>query len=294
MRWRRPPLRRLPRSDAAVPAVGGVLRMKAFAATLAMVIALSGHALAWGEEGHRIVAEIAEQYLEPTTARQVRELLAIENTTTLAEVSTWADEIRGQRRETARWHYVNIPIHPPAGTPAGYDAKRDCPQGECVVAKIDELSAVLRDKGAPPRQRLEALKFVVHFAADIHQPLHCADDGDRGGNDIRVAFLGRQTNLHAVWDTGILAAATIGDERAYALRLARSITPAELGQWRGGSAAAWATESSDIARRLIYGEWPHGPGDLPASYAEKAMPVVSLQLEKAAVRLAAVLNDALP
>jgi nuclease S1 len=267
--------------------------VRALGAALAIVIALTGHALAWGGEGHRLVAEIAEQYLEPETARQVRELLALENATTLAEVSTWADEIRGQWRDTARWHYVNIPIHQPAGTPTGYDAARDCPKGDCVVAKIDEFAAVLRDKREPARDRLEALKFVVHFVADVHQPLHAANDDDRGGNDVKVTFLGRQTNLHAVWDTGILFAAGIGDERAYALQLARSIKPADLLQWRVGSAATWATESYDVARRLIYGEWPHGPDALRASYEDLALPVVSVQIEKAGVRLAAVLNAAL-
>jgi hypothetical protein len=269
--------------------------MRALAAALGIIIALTGQALAWGDEGHRIVAEIAEQYLKAGTAHQVRELLALENATTLAAVSTWADEIRGQRRETARWHYVNIPIHPPAGTPPGYDAARDCPTGDCVVAKIDELAAVLGDKAVhDARERLEALKFVVHFVADVHQPLHAANDGDRGGNDVRVTLMGRQTNLHAIWDTGILFSAGIGDERAYALQLARSIRPIELDQWRDGSAATWATESNDIARRLIYGAWPHGPDALRGSYAETALPVVSVQLEKAGVRLAAVLNAALP
>jgi hypothetical protein len=220
----------------------------------------------------------------------VRELLALENATTLAEVSAWADEIRPQRRETGRWHYVDIPIHPPAGTPAAYDSARDCPRGDCVVAKIDQFAAVLRDTSAPARERIEALKFVVHFVADIHQLLHCADDGDRGGNDIRVEFMGRQTNLHAVWDTGILAPAVAGDERAYALQLTRSITPAELEQWRGGSAAAWATESYGVARR-IYLEWPHGPGALPASYGDWALPLVNEQLGRAGVRLARVLNE---
>jgi hypothetical protein len=265
--------------------------MRLILASVLLVFGAAGTALAWGDEGHRIVAEIAEQYLKAGTAHQVRELLALENATTLAEVSTWADKIRGQRRETARWHYVNIPIHPPAGTPAAYDAARDCPNGDCVVAKIDELAAVLGDKaGHDSRDRLEALKFVVHFVADVHQPLHAANDGDRGGNDVRVTFMGRQTNLHAVWDTGILFAAEIGDERAYALQLARSIRPIELDQWRDGSATTWATESNDIARRLIYGEWPHGPDALRGSYAETALPVVSVQLEKAGVRLAAVLN----
>jgi hypothetical protein len=251
-------------------------------------------AFAWGSEGHHIAAEIAEQYLDPSTAHQVRELLAIDNETTLAQASTWADEIRPQRPETARWHYVNIPINPPAGTPAAYDPRRDCPTGDCVVAKIGAFEAVLRDKAAPPRQRLEALKWVVHLVADINQPLHCADNQDRGGNDVHVDFMGRRTNLHAVWDTGILAAARISDERAYALSLAHSITPAEAEKWRSGLPADWADDSYGVASNLIYGVWPHDPGELPASYEQKGIYVVQVQLEKAGVRLAVVLNQALP
>src|SRR6185312_3314064 len=191
---------------------------------------------------HRIAADIAEQYLEPATARQIHDLLAIENATTLASVSTWADDIRRQRPETAPWHYVNIPINPPAGTPPAYDAARDCPNGACVVAAIGRFEAVLRDQAAPPRQRLEALKFLVHLVADINQPLHCANNGDRGGNDVHVEFEGRSTNLHAVWDSGILAAMKIGDDRAYALSLAQSITPDEAARWRSGTPANWATD----------------------------------------------------
>jgi S1/P1 Nuclease len=130
---------------------------KALVLFLAAVLLLPGRALAWGSEGHHISTEIAEQFLEASTVRQVRELLAIDNETTLAQASTWADEIRPQRPETARWHYVNIPINPPDGTPATYDPRRDCPSGDCVVEKIGAFEAVLRDKSAPPRQRLSVL-----------------------------------------------------------------------------------------------------------------------------------------
>ena len=260
---------------------------------LALVIFGSpDQALAWGWEGHRIVAEIAEQYLKPETARQVRELLAMENATTLAEVSTWADDIRAQRRETGRWHYVDIPIHPPVGTPGGYDAARDCAKGDCVVAKIDEFAAVLRDKAAPPHNRLEALKFVVHFVADVHQPLHAADDGDRGGNDTHLIFLGQHTTLHALWDSGLLAAGGVGDPRAYALKLAQSIKPGDATRWRDGTAAEWATESHEVAK-LVYGE-SHEARALQVFYEREFLPAVNVQLEKAGLRLAAVLNAALP
>jgi nuclease S1 len=267
--------------------------MRVFTLAAALVLVLSGRAHAWGYEAHRVVAEIAEQYLAPETERQIRELLALENATTLAEVSTWADEIRPQRPQTAPWHFVDIPIHPPAGTPEGYDPARDCQRRDCVVAKIGDMAAVLRDKTAAQRERLEALKFLVHFVADVHQPLHAADDFDRGGTDVHVEFMGRRTNLHAVWDSGVLAAAGISDERAYALDLARSISPGELGEWSADTPADWANESYGVASHLIYGEWPHAPGPLPASYEQAAIYVVNVQLQKAGVRLAAALNDAL-
>jgi hypothetical protein len=260
----------------------------------AVLLAPATPALAWGPECHHLAAEIAEQFLEPLTAHQVRDLLAIDNETTLAQASTWADEIRPQRPETARWHYVNIPINPPAGTPAAYDPRRDCPTGDCVVAKIGAFEAVLRDTATPPRQRLEALKWLVHLVADINQPLHCADNNDRGGNEVHVMFMGRSTNLHQVWDTGILANAGIKDEREYALCLARSISPAEAAKWRSGTPADWADDSYGVASNLIYGVWPHDPGNLPVSYEQKAIYVVQVQLEKAGIRLAAVLNQALP
>lgn len=246
-------------------------------------------ALAWGYDAHRITAEIAEQFLEPETARQVHALLAIENVATLAEVSTWADEIRTQRPETRPWHYVNIPVQPPARTSDDYDAVRDCPQDDCVVAKIKEFGRVLADRQAPERQRLEALKYIVHFVADVHQPLHASDDHDRGGNNVPIIFVGYPTNLHAVWDSGIIARAVKGDERGYALKLVREITPAEREQWSQGDPVSWANESHRIAVDAIYGELPHS-GLLPAGYQNKALPVVNTQLERAGVRLGNVLN----
>jgi hypothetical protein len=262
--------------------------VRRFLAALLLSLVSATQTWAWGSEGHRIVAEIAEQYLGPATAHEVRDLLAIENATTLAEVANWADEIRGQRRNTAPWHFVDIPFSAQA-----YDPERDCPRGNCVVAKFDEFIAELRDRNLPPAQRLEVLKFVVHFVADVHQPLHASNSNDRGGNEIKVRFLGHWTNLHAVWDTGILGPAVRGDERAYARRLVRSITSGEIAKWRDGSAADWANESHAVVQRVIYSALPHGPGYLPASYERAALPIVNEQLEKAGVRLAAVLNAVL-
>jgi nuclease S1 len=259
---------------------------KLLAAVALFLVLLPSQSYAWGREGHRIVAEIAEQYLEPATARQIRELLRLDNATTLAEVSTWADDIRAQRRNTAPWHFVDIPVDA-----ASYDRARDCKRGNCVVAAIERFERVLAERSARPRARLEALKFLVHFIGDLHQPLHAADNHDRGGNQVRVTFLGHRTNLHAIWDSGILAPAVVqGDERSYALRLARSISDRDLARWQRGSVIDWANEAHAVARRVVYGALVHAPGSLPASYERSALPVVNEQLKKAGVRLAGVLN----
>ena len=96
--------------------VAALTYAKSLTALFALLLVAPSNAFAWGYEGHQIIAEIAEQFLEPQTTRQVHDLLAIENVTTLAEVSTWADEIRPQHPETRPWHYVNIPIYPPSIT----------------------------------------------------------------------------------------------------------------------------------------------------------------------------------
>jgi hypothetical protein len=260
--------------------------------SILVLLSIPAKSMAWGFEAHRVIAEIAEQYLEPQTARQIRNLLAIENVTTLAEVSTWADEIRPQHPETRPWHFVDIPIHPGTGETKGYVAARDCPHDDCVVAKIEEFERILANRQAPERQRLEALKYVVHFVADVHQPLHASNNNDRGGNDVAVTFMGHQTNLHAVWDRGIVAPAVKGDERSYAMQLTREITRTERRRWPRGSAISWANESHRIAARMIYGKLPHS-GTLPDDYEAEVLPIVTKQLERAGIRLATVLNASL-
>jgi hypothetical protein len=219
-------------------------------------------------------------------------LLAIDNVTTLADVSTWADEIRLQHPETGPWHYVNIPIRLPTGEPASYDAARDCPEDACVVAKIEPFKQELEDRQLPERQRLEALKFTVHFVGDIHQPLHVSNNHDRGGNNVAVIFMGLPTNLHAVWDSAIVAPAIKGNERAYSLQLVQHITEEQRQHWSEGTLISWVNEGHEIAARTIYGELPHS-GMLPDDYETKALPIVNEQLERAGVRLAMVLNTVL-
>jgi hypothetical protein len=265
------------------------MHIRAAVAAVLFVVGPTIPALAWGSEGHRVVAEIAEQHLEPATARQVHDLLAIENATTLAEVSTWADQIRLQRPNTGAWHYVDIPLDA-----SGYKAARDCPNDDCVVARIELFAAVLANKAAPAHDRLEALKFVTHFVADVHQPLHAEGHADKGGNLVWVTGFGGGANLHQIWDTNMVEADD-PDERSLARRLQAAITDADARRWQEGTPADWANEShalAVVAYAKLGNPAPNTTVFVPESYVVDERPVIETQLEKAGVRLAAVLNRA--
>jgi hypothetical protein len=155
--------------------------------TVVLTGLLDSNTLAWNGEAHQLVAWIAEERLSENAKAGVADLLDGAHLSD-AEVASWADEIRRQRKNTAPWHYVNIPVDSD-----GYDAKRDGHDGANVIDAVERFEKVLADTKAPREDRVEALKFLVHFMGDLHQPLHCADrNGDKGGNKRLVFFLDRK------------------------------------------------------------------------------------------------------
>src|SRR5262249_25132083 len=120
----------------------------------------------------------------------------------LASLSSWADEVQVLRPATRNWHFVNIPFDA-----AGYDAVRDCserPGGDCIVRAIDRARQTLADRSKPQHERAEALMFLVHLIADLHQPMHAVDRHDAGGTQLQVKFLGQAMSLHNVWDFAMI------------------------------------------------------------------------------------------
>ncbi len=251
-----------------------------------LLLAAPQRALAWGAEGHEIVAALALRELTPVARGQVARLLGGE--AMMIHDANWADEVRDQRRDTSTWHYVNIPLEAP-----GYDRRRDCPRGICLVAQIENDLLALNDRRAGTLARAEALRFLIHFVADVHQPLHAADDGDRGGNDVHVSMGRERASLHKVWDADVVQALGY-DTGAIAADLERAVTPAQRKDWSTGTPAAWANESLAVARNEIY---PPVEGRrfvrLPRDYAFRESAVARAQLAKAGVRLAWLLNTTL-
>jgi len=242
----------------------------------------------WGGEGHNLVARLAAARLSPRVAARIAEILG--PNTTLASISSWADQIRNSRKETGPWHYIDIELDN-----AHLDMARDCPKGDCVIAKIDEFQRILADKSTPPETRKEALMFLVHFVGDMHQPLHCSDNHDKGGNDVKLEFFGRPTNLHSLWDSGLLA--RMGTEDALFADLSKDLTPKRAKKFAKGGVREWAEQSHRQGQLVVYGKLPKVDAGatikLSESYEETADPIVKEQIERAGARLAKLLNAAL-
>jgi nuclease S1 len=236
----------------------------------------------WWDLGHRIVARLAEPRLTPHTRAAVRDILGGQN---LADASVWADNIRQYRHDADRLHYVNIPL-----ADTVYDPARHCPRGQCIIAAIEHDRRVLADAAASPEERAEALRFLIHFMGDLHQPLHVADDGDRGGNSRDVIFLGHPTDLHKVWDGELIDSSGLS-QADYVEYLRRRMKSLDLKALERGSVVDWAMEGHRIAVEHAY-RLP-ADGRIGRAYVEANRPIIDYALIAGGVRLAKVLNDAL-
>jgi hypothetical protein len=250
------------------------------AALLAFLSCPVPPAFPWGDKGHEIVGGIAERHLGPKARKRIDALLPPDSS--LAVAATWPDRIAREIPDMNPFHYVNLPK-----TADTYVRERDCPERNCVVEALAWYRAVLGREDAPNNIRRIALRFVAHLVGDVHQPLHAGHAEDRGGNDIIVTFQGMETNLHRLWDTGLLEAAGASSVRM-AKRLNGRIRPADLVAWRAGSAARWAEESAALARSHAYKVPPSG--EVTKEYAKAAVPVIERRLSQAGVRLAWILN----
>ena len=271
---------------------------------LMLTLLCAAPAMAWGPAGHRIVGDLAQRELTPQAKAAVAELLRGESEPTLAGVANWADTLRksdpDRFKQTQRWHYADFPRGD-----CHYVPPRDCPYGNCVIGAIAAQRQILADPLQARQSRIDALKFLVHFVGDIHQPFHAGYTDDRGGNGYQISLRtpippeayardkyinGVQgTNLHAVWDYYILASHGT-DAARYANELA---TRPHLGagiESTTPNPADWALESCRIIS--MDSLYPSGH-KLDAAYLEKMRPLAEQRLMQGGHRLAQLLNAAL-
>lgn len=277
------------------------MRLHRICLTALAGLLLSSSAFAWGRDGHRIVGEIAWHYLAPDAELEVKRLLKAGRFDCLGEAGNWADaNARLFETYDDRTHHHYIDVAPEADA---VDMARDCPEEGCIILAIRDLQEALRDRSKPKWKRVESFYFLVHFIEDIHQPLHVIHPDMTGGNETPVRFFGSPAKLHRVWDSHMIDRRLQGFKgkararpweagpwKQWAYELRFQIEPAEAATWRQDlDPEAWANEAIAPSRELTF-EVESGQ-ELGEEYYAAAMPFVEQQLQKAAIRLAAVLNE---
>jgi hypothetical protein len=259
--------------------------------------------LAWGPTGHRVVGEVATQYLNSKTLKKVEAILEGQS---LARVSTWSDEIKSDPENykyTFNWHYTTW-----STDDHDHSEHQETSSTGFLLKSIREQLDVLKDRKASREKKEFALKFIVHLVGDLHMPLHVGTGSDQGGNFCKVTFMGRPTNLHALWDEGMISFAGLSFTE-----LARFVTEdksqADIKLARQGTIIDWALESKKIVPTLYPTEvvtsttpvsiktyckkevLPEEMPQLSYEYSYRFMPVLNQRLFEGGIRLAKLLNE---
>lgn len=248
-------------------------------------------ALAWGKTGHRVVAALADAQLSGLARAHIKEILG--SAESLDEAANWPDEMRSAptqfwQKTATPWHYVTL-------NGVLYDHAPS--EGDALEA-LQRYTATLRDPNASLADKQLALRFIVHLVGDLHQPLHVGKCCDRGGNEVRVKWFGRDLNLHSVWDSALVDEEQLSFTEMTA-KLQRHTSNDDVIAWWDINPRDWISESAQI-RETLYPATPprkakgkKGEPALPElsySYVYKFTPVMEQRLKQAGVRLAAYLN----
>jgi hypothetical protein len=264
--------------------------MRAWSFVAAVALLVPAPAFAWGKTGHRVVAAIADTELSGLARAQIAQILGPgEN---LADVANWPDEMRSDplpywQKTSPPWHYVTL---------NGISYDHAPPEGDALAA-LNGFRKTLQDPNASLADKRLALRFVIHLVGDLHQPLHVGKCCDRGGNEVKVTWFGKSTNLHSVWDSALV------EEEQYSFseladKLERHTSDEQRIAWWDINPRDWISESAQY-RETVYpapaeASGKKGKAKLPAlsyAYAYKFTPLMEQRLSQAGVRLAAFLND---
>jgi hypothetical protein len=234
--------------------------------------------LAWGQTGHRVTGGIANEYLSDKARLAIEKILPNES---LAEASTYADEMRSNpskywQKTASPFHYVTIP--------KGQKYEKAPKQGDSLSA-LKKFKKVLLNKKASREDKQLALRFTIHIIGDLHQPLHVGNGTDRGGNNRKLSFFRANSNLHRVWDSGMIDQKKLSYTE-WTKWLNQKISSDDLKTWYQADPMIWVEESAAIR-----------PGTYPESdsisydYLYHNLPIIKERLQKAGIRIAAYLNE---
>lgn len=253
-----------------------------FKSLLLIVIATltSFQAWSWGQIGHRVTGAIAENYLTAEAQSEIAKILPNE---TLSEASTWPDEMRSNpsefwKKTAGPYHYVTIPngkTYAEVGAPA---------QGDGFSA-LQLFSAQLKSDQTSLEQKQLALRFIIHIIGDLHQPFHAGDGTDRGGNDVKLKFFWQDSNLHRVWDSGLIDNQQLSYTEWSTILLAK-ISKQQAKQWMVLDPKVWIAESAKL-RASLYPD----SDEISWDYQYQNLPIVKERLKMGGVRIAAYLNE---
>lgn len=233
----------------------------------------------WGQIGHYVTGEIADFHLTDTARERVNEILG---NTSIPLATVWMDDIRsdGAYNHTTTWHWATI-----ADGKTYEETQQD--DGGDIIRALETLIAELNERGLDENEESDKLKMVMHMIGDIHQPLHVGNGDDRGGNDVRVQWMGSNSNLHRVWDSDIINSLEMSYTEL-ARELNNSATTEQIAEWQQASVRDWAYESVSYRDRIY-----DLPGNMRIGYEYRYhnREIVFKRLLQAGIRMAGVLNE---
>ncbi|PHS13798.1 MAG: S1/P1 Nuclease [Kangiella sp.] len=248
--------------------------------SICLLLICTTNVLALGQTGHRVTGELAERHINDHTKKALKAILGYE---TLAEASTWADEMRTDPAEfwqktASPYHYVTVPkgkTYSEVGAPK---------QGDAVFA-LNKFSKIVKNKSSTKEEKSLALKFIVHIIGDLHQPLHAGNGEDHGGNWVKLKFYRKDTNLHRIWDTNLIERRHLSFTE-WTNWLDKEISPSDIKKWETNNPLVWIKESVKI-RDVVYPK----EESIGYAYQYKNMPVIKMRLKQAGIRIAYYLDE---
>lgn len=254
------------------------INKNAVALTLVLFLTVHQFAMAWGAIGHYVIGMLAEQQMNKKTVKKVEKIL---NNESISGVGVWMDNIRSDKAYdyTNTWHWVTT-------VDGIYDPSIQEEKGDAFKA-LHELIAHLKSEKLTASEERDQLRMLIHIVGDLHQPLHVGQPGDRGGNDVKIEFFKKQTNLHAIWDGDLIESKKMSYTEI-TRELQKRITPAMIQKYQNATPEHWLKEAVSY-RPAIY-NLPEN-GKVGYEYIYQNYHIVEERLTAAGIRLAKILEE---